>query len=85
MYFKVSDLEKYDREKVRKSLENISAETAKIQISKLYNKNMYRVIDVMCFGESAHKVFKITQPGTIVALLNPKFMPAKPGMNTEDK
>jgi hypothetical protein len=68
---------------VRKSLELVSAETAKIQMNKLYNKNMYRVISIMCFGDAANKVFKICQPGTILAILNPKFMPSKTGVGDD--
>ena len=48
-------------------------------MAKLYNKNMYRVINVMCFGDHAGKVHKVCQPGSIIAVLNPKFMVAKTG------
>ena len=52
-------------------------------MNKLYNKNMYRVVNIMCFGDSATKVFKICVPGNVVALLQPKFMPAKPGASED--
>ena len=60
MYFKVSDLQKYDREKVIKSFDTVASESAKIQMSKLFNWNMYRVIDIIIFGDTAYKAFKIT-------------------------
>lgn len=48
-------------------------------MAKLYNKNMYRVINVMCFGDAASKIHKMCQPGTVLAILSPKFFPSKAG------
>jgi hypothetical protein len=46
-------------------------------MARLYNNNMYRVLNIMCFGDSAPAVFKLCQPGVVMALIAPKFMPAK--------
>jgi len=40
---------------------------------------MYRVVNIMAFGDSVVKVHSICRPGSIVAVMNPKFMPPKPG------
>ncbi len=40
---------------------------------------MYRVVNFMAFGDSAVKVHQACKPGGIVAVMNPKFMPPKPG------
>lgn len=44
---------------------------------------MYRVINMMCFGDGAIKIHKACLPGTVVAIISPKFMAAKPGLNEE--
>lgn len=81
---KFSDLQKFDREKVRKSMaQTLGPDSAKIQMNKLYNKNMYRVITIMCFGDSAVKIAKVCLPGTVMAVIGPKFMPAKAGQNED--
>jgi hypothetical protein len=80
---KLTNLEKYDRERVRKSFGAMSSESAKMQINKLYNNNMYRVVSIMCFGDSAGPVHKSSVPGTVVALIGPKFFASKPGAETQ--
>ena len=55
---KFSDLQKYDRQKVIKSLENLPESTVKTQM-RTFNKNMYRVITVMAFGDFAVQVHKV--------------------------
>lgn len=77
--FKITDLQKHDRELVRKSLSKMTPESAKIQMSKLFNPNMYRVINLMCFSENAAKIHKLLQIGSVYAIIAPKYMPAKPG------
>ena len=59
-------------------MEELSADTAK-SLMKFYNKNMYKVISIMAFGDFAAKVHKICQPGSIIAILNPKYMAPRPG------
>lgn len=54
-------------------------------MGKLYNKNMYRVVNIMCFSDSSAKIHKICHPGTIMAIIAPKFMAAKPGVNDEQQ
>ena len=42
---------------------------------KAYNSDGYKTISVMAFNESAEPIKKIPS-GTIVALINPKLLPA---------
>lgn len=65
---RVSDLQKYDRQKVTKSLEGLSESESKAQI-RAFNKNMYRVGSLMAFGDSSVQVHRICQPGAIIAIL----------------
>jgi len=40
---------------------------------------MYRVLNIMAFGDIAVSVHRICRPGSIIAVMNPKFMAPKPG------
>ncbi len=86
---KLSDLVKYDLNKVRKLLETI----AKSQYSgnqegaqefvklseKSFNSNGYKTLKIMAFQEAATPIAKLNV-GTIVGLLNPKVMRTQPGL-----
>jgi hypothetical protein len=41
---------------------------------KGFNQNGYRLVTVMAFGDHAGDVHRKVQPGSIIALLNPKEM-----------
>ncbi len=75
---RLSDLQKYDRQKVLQSFAGLSEANTKAQM-KIYNKNMYRVINVMAFGDFSTIVYRICQPGTILAILQLKHLPPRPG------
>ena len=57
MTFKVSDLEKFDLQKVRKSIASQSAESQKTHM-KQFNSNGYRVVSLMVFGDQASACHK---------------------------
>jgi hypothetical protein len=62
---------------VRKSIASQSAESQKTHM-KQFNSNGYRVVSLMVFGDQASACNKRCQPGSVIAVLNPKIMTAKP-------
>ena len=90
---KLSDLVKYDLNKVRKLLETI----AKSQYSgnqegaqefvklseKSFNSNGYKTLKIMAFQEAATPIAKLNV-GTIVGVLNPKVMRTQPGLQNAE-
>ena len=79
---KLTDLNKYDLDQVKKTLFSMLAaklkagtcEKDELELEmKAYGKNGYKQITIMCFGDSAQLVAKI-RPGTVVQILNPKVL-----------
>ena len=72
MNFKLSELEKHDMVKVRKTMQNQQKKKS------LFNSNGYKTITVVVFGDQAPTCQKLLKPGTVIAVLNPKEMTGKP-------
>ena len=81
--FKISDLVKYDLNRVKDILNSSLdplIEQGKCDKSepetllKNFTKNGYKQISFMVFGEAANRISDI-RPGTIVCVINPRLMP----------
>lgn len=74
--FKLSDLIKYNMNRVRECLtKKYGSDQDGLKIAlKAYNSDGYKTISVMAFNESAEPAKKIPS-GTLVAVMNPRLLP----------
>ena len=93
---KVSDLVKYDIQKVKKVLEaqalqnrQLHGETEEQSVEwlrmseKQFNSNGYKTLKIMAFQEVATPISKLTI-GTVVGVLNPRVMKQQAGVDSKD-